>query len=272
MTEKEYRQHPAISRSELWRMHESPEKFKYYKDHPPEPTPSLLFGQVVHKLLLQPDDFETDFAVMPNIDRRTKDGKESYSAFLAACGERSIVPYDMYQTAQEMAQKALQEPMVRKLLAGQKEVPFFWTDEDTGEECKCRLDCLTYLDGDTIPTIIDYKTAANARTDIFNNAIYKLGYHFQSAMYSEGVMKALNLSERPGFTFFVQEKTPPYSLNVVVIPDEVMLHGLDTFREFMGKYHECNTTGYWWGYTGPFNEPNEAFLPGYLSIGSEEDD
>lgn len=272
MTEKEYRQHPAISRSELWRMHESPEKFKYYKDHPPEPTPSLLFGQVVHKLLLQPEDFETDFAVMPEIDRRTKDGKEAYSAFLAACEGRSVVPYDMYQTAQEMAEKAMSEPMVRKLLAGQKEVPFFWTDEDTGEECKCRVDCLTYEDNDPIPTIIDYKTAANAKTDIFNNSIYKYGYHFQSAMYSEGVMKCLNLTERPGFIFIVQEKTPPYSLNVVTIPHEVMLYGMDNFREYIGLYHECKQTGYWFGYNGMLDEPNEAYLPGYLQLGVEEDE
>ena len=72
MTEKEYRQHPAISRSELWHMHESPEKFKWYRDHPPEPTPSLLFGHVVHKLLLQPDTFDTEFAIAPELDRRTK--------------------------------------------------------------------------------------------------------------------------------------------------------------------------------------------------------
>ena len=44
MTELEYRSHPAISRSELWKMHESPEKFKWYKEHPVEPTSELLSG------------------------------------------------------------------------------------------------------------------------------------------------------------------------------------------------------------------------------------
>ena len=187
-------------------------------------------------------------------------------------GERSVVPPDMYLQAVEMAQKALSEPMVRKLLDGQKEVPFFWTDEDTGENCKCRVDCLTYVDGDPIPTIVDYKTAANAKTDVFNNSIFKWGYHFQGAMYSEGVMKCLNLPERPDFTFIVQEKAAPYSLNIVTIPNEVMLYGMDTFREYIGIYHECNITGYFYGYTGPFNEPNEAFLPGYLNIGEEKED
>lgn len=34
MTEREYRAHPAISRSQLWKLRESPEKFRYYEDNP----------------------------------------------------------------------------------------------------------------------------------------------------------------------------------------------------------------------------------------------
>ena len=65
MTEKEYRAHPAISRSELWRFHESPQKFKYAKDNPPAPTPALLFGQVFHKLALEPETFSEEFIAAP---------------------------------------------------------------------------------------------------------------------------------------------------------------------------------------------------------------
>ena len=61
MTEKEYREHPAISRSELWKIRESPEIFKYYKENPEEPTPALIFGQAFHKLALQPESFFDEF-------------------------------------------------------------------------------------------------------------------------------------------------------------------------------------------------------------------
>ena len=71
MTEKEYRAHPAVSRSELWRIRESPEKFKYFKENPQEPTQALLLGQALHKLVLQPTDFYNDFAVAESFDRRT---------------------------------------------------------------------------------------------------------------------------------------------------------------------------------------------------------
>lgn len=270
MTEREYRAHPAISRSELWRIHESPEKFQFFRDNPPAPTPSLLFGQVVHKLLLEPETFDRDFVVAPAIDRRTSAGKEVYAAFSASVGDRAIITQDDYSKAAMMAQKCLKEPMVRKLLDGQRETPFFWTDPDTGEVCKCRVDCLTTLDSG--PVIVDYKTASSAATDVFNHSIYKYGYHFQAAMYSTGVMEALGLTERPGFVFVVQEKAPPYSVNIISVPPEVMLAGLDTYRELLGRYHECQMTGYWYGYTGPFDEPNEAYLPGWISMGEKEEE
>lgn len=270
MTEREYREHPAISRSELWRMHESPEKFKYFRDNPPAPTPSLLFGQVVHKLLLEPETFDRDFIVAPSIDRRTNAGKEAYSAFCGTVNGRTIITRDDHQKAAVMAQKCLAEPLVPKLLDGKKEVPFFWADEDTGEDCKCRVDCLTTLDSG--PVIVDYKTASSAATDVFNHSIYRYGYHFQAAMYSTGVMEALGLTERPGFVFVVQEKAPPYSVNIISVPPEVMLAGLDTYRELLGRYHECSMTGYWYGYTGPFDEPNESYLPGWMSMGDKEEE
>lgn len=258
MTEIEYRKMDGISRSELWRLRESPEKFKWYQEHPEPPTPALTFGAAVHKILLEPDTFRDEFAVAPKCDRRTKDGREAYNAFLGASVGKSIITLADYEKAQDMANKALKAPSVKKLLAGEHEKPFFWVDDLTVEKCKCRVDCITNIDGQ--PTIIDYKTAKSAATHSFNRSIYNYGYHVQAAMYSDGVMAAMELTERPDFKFIVQEKYPPYAVNIVTVPPEVMLAGLDKFRELIGIYHQCRETGYWYGYTGPFDEPNEAYL------------
>lgn len=261
MTEREYRQQPAISRSELWRMHESPEKFKYYRENPPEPTPALLFGQVVHKLLLQPETFNDDFAIAPNVDRRTKDGKEAYNAFLTASEGKGIVTPDVYETAQRMAQKALQEPLVQKLLAGKKEVPFFWTDEDTGIDCKCRVDCLTEI-GDNL-IIVDYKSCTDASNDSFMRDAMKYGYTLQAAMYSDGVEK--NLGRTPLFVFIVQEKTEPYSLNILQAEEAFVRYGYDLFREYLGIYKYCMETGNWYGPLGRDGIINTLSLPAWAA-------
>ena len=239
-------------------MNESPEKFKWFKDNPPEPTKALLFGQVVHKMLLDPDTFDQDFAVAPAVNRTTKVGKQMWADFLDHAAGKTVVPQDMVTQAAEMVVMARQNVTVCDLLDGVHEQEFFWTDEDTGEECKCRVDCLTYVNG--VPTIIDYKTAASAATHSFNRELFRYGYHFQAGMYTDGVMKAMGLTERPQFIFIVQEKKLPYAVNIVTVTDEVMLNGVDKFRELIGLYHECKTLGIWPGYMGFLNEPNEAYL------------
>lgn len=273
MTEKEYNQAPGVRRSDLWRMHESPEKYKWFLEHPPESTPTLTFGAAAHKMLLEPDGFDDEFAVLPNVDRRTKAGKEAYEAFLLNSDGKAIISEDEYNTINEMIRRAMTIPCVVNLLDGKKEQSFFWTDEDTGILCKIRCDCITEHDGKVI--VVDYKTTTDARTNIFvNRDMDKYGYFLQAFMYTEGVMKNMGLTERPDFHFIVQEKKPPYSLNVVTVygDSDVMMHGQDVFREYIGMLKQCMETGFWWGLMGPFNEPNEAYLPGYISLGNDEEE
>ena len=271
MTEKEYRSHPAISRSELWKMNESAEKFKWFKEHPLSPTPALLFGQMIHKLLLQPESFDDEFVVAPNIDRRTKVGKEEYDSFLATVGDRTVISQDDYNKALDMVSVIRSNPIANTLLRGEKEVPYFWTDEDTGEQCKCRVDCITNT-GERSAMIIDYKTTGNASTEIFSNKdVFRYGYHMQAAMYSEGVMHNIELTDRPTFVFIAQEKTAPSSVNVIAVPDDVMLAGLDKYRELLGRYLECRVLDVWPGYNF-LGELNEVQLPGWMALGVEEDE
>lgn len=260
MTEKEYRSHPAISRSELWKISESPEKFKWYKDHPLPPTDSLLFGQFVHALLLEPDKAASDFKVMPKLNLRTKEGKAVRDALIDDCAEHGItlVDAETASVARQMVEKCQNDTEVMKLLDGAHEQDFFWTDELTGEQCKCRVDCLTEIDGE--PVIIDYKTTNNAATHQFVRDIYRYGYHFQSGMYGEGVRINLGLDKLPRFIFIAQEKKPPFSINRIELPEDVIQLGYDKFREFIGIYHDCKEADWWYGYNGMYNEPNEAYL------------
>ena len=168
-----------------------------------------------------------------------------------------------------MAAKAMTVPLVRKLLNGKREQAFFWTDEDTGLLCKVRLDILAEMDGRLV--VADYKTSNSAKTEIFNNDIFRYGYHLQAFMYTEAVMKNMNLTERPDFIFIVQEKKAPYAVNLVQVTEDVMLAGMDDFREYMGTLKQCMETDFWWGYTGIYGEPNESFLPGWMQLGDEEE-
>lgn len=261
MTEKEYRSHPAISRSELWRIRESPEKFKYYREHPSEPTPALVFGQLFHKMALQPESVWDEFAIIPDVDRRTKAGKEEYAAFLAEAAEKTVVTVDMAQQAADMCAALHNDEFCRKLLSGAKETPYFWVDEMTGEECKCRTDCTVEI-GD-IPLVVDLKSTGDASTEGFMRSAVKYGYHFQAAMYLEGVRA--ETKREHGFVFIAVEKEPPYAVNIFQCDKPFLTYGYDVFRELIGTYHYCRESGDWYGYTGRSRMINNLSLPAWLA-------
>ena len=83
MTEREYNAAEGIRRSDLWRMEDSAEKFKYFLEHPVEQTPAMAFGSACHKMILEPGDFSNEYAVAPEINRRTNAGKAEWEQFCA---------------------------------------------------------------------------------------------------------------------------------------------------------------------------------------------
>ena len=251
MTDREYRQREGVSRSELWLLNPesggTPEKFKWALEHPQPATPALIFGILAHCLALEPEKFDEQFAVWDDsIKRNTKEGKEKYAAFLDDLRGRQEVSHTMYCQAVAMAEKLRSTPFVNSLLAGTHEAPFFWEDQDTNELCKIRLDCLTEI-GDAL-VVVDYKTAADASLDGFTRHALKYGYDFQSGMYCEGIERVTGRT--PRFVFVVQEKEPPFAVNVVEADHAFIQRGKDKMRELLGIYHECKTTGNWPGYMG----------------------
>lgn len=247
MTEKEYREHPAVSRSELFKILDSPEKFKYLKENPEPPTPALLFGQLFHAMVLQP--------------------KEVWEQFLIDSAEKTVVPMDMVEQAAEMCRALREHPIpkvrnyIKQLLSGEKEKEFFWVDELTGEQCKCRVDCISEVG--ELCTIVDVKTSAKADTESFIKDAIKYGYDFQSAMYTEGVQK--NIGKKCIFVFIVIEKKPPYAVNILQADPILMRRGGDLFREAMGIYHDCQTNDNWYGYLGKYDMINNLALPAWLA-------
>lgn len=261
ITEKEYREHPAISRSSLWKIRESPEKFKYFLENPQKPTPALIFGQVFHKLALEPLTFGEEFAVAPVVDRRTALGKSKWNDFVASADGKIIIDQDTFDKASEMVCALYRAPYVKKLLSGQHEVPMFWNDDLTGEPCKCRHDAVSVVGGNDI--IVDIKTTADASTEAFMRSAVKYGYDFQAAMYSDGYEK--NTGKKPMFVFIAIEKDPPYAVNILQADEAFITHGYDVFRELIGIYHECKETNNWYGYLGAYKAINNLGLPSWLS-------
>lgn len=270
MTENEYNLVEGIRRSDLWRMEESPEKFKYFLEHPIEQTPAMAFGSACHKFILENRDFLNEYAIAPNVDKRTKEGKEIWAQFVQDNEGKTIVSADDVQTMADMMIALQRCPLAKKLLfgKGEVEVPLFWTDKETGEKCKAKLDRLVKYN--RRPYIVDYKTTMAADTFHFNSSIFKMGYHFQSGMYGEGLKTVRKMRKLPGFLFVAQERKPPYSVNVIEVSEEVMNAGVAKFHSLLGKYHDCKVLDYFPGYlTG--NIPNDSFVPTWMMNEMEDE-
>ena len=57
MTSVEYHAHKAVSKSDLDLINRSPLHYYNAKQKPNEQTEAMLFGSVVHKMILEPDTF-----------------------------------------------------------------------------------------------------------------------------------------------------------------------------------------------------------------------
>lgn len=250
MTNKAYREHEGISRSELnILLSHSPLHMKYAQENKPEETLALLEGKAAHKLILEPDTFYDEFAVAPKCDRRTKEGKEQYAAFLDESVGKDVLTDESMTKITEMASAIRQNETAMKFLTGLHEKSFFWTDSQTGEPCKVRPDCLAEVDGQKY--IVDYKTTDSCADGAFEYSVRKYGYKFQAGMYREGVFQ--NTFEDYKFAFVAQEKKAPYAVRVYICNDDFLSEGYEKFREAIGIYHWCKKNDNWYGYEGPEN-------------------
>lgn len=245
MTNREYREHEGVSRSELFTIiSKTPLHYKYSLEHKEEPSAAMIFGSAAHKYVLEKKDFFEEYAVAPAVDRRTKEGKEIYNSFVADSVGKTVITEADYIKIIEMSEAIDANPFAREFLTGECEQSFFWTDSETGEICKVRPDCISEVHGKKY--IVDYKTTDSCVDGHFEKSARKFGYKMQAGMYREGLFN--NTFEDYGFVFVAQEKAAPYAVRVYICSDEFMEEGCDQFREALAIYADCKKTGNWYGY------------------------
>ena len=258
MSNADYRACKGISSTELKKIAKSPAHYRYWKDNPQQDTPALLFGRAAHKYMLEKDDFFTEFAVAPNVDRRTKQGKEEWALFEHDNQGKDIISCDDMEKIKAMYDALYSTPFVSNLLSGKKELSYFLKDEETGLVIKCRPDCETQI-GDT-HILIDYKTTDNADSDEFMKQAIKLMYDMQLYMYSYILEKIKGF--KYDVIFIAQEKQPPYAVNILQANKYFLASGEDMFRTYLNIYKECLETGNWYSYVN--DSINSLGLPNWL--------
>lgn len=266
----EYRKMEGLSSSDIKRMMKSFATWKYYKDHPEDDidTPSLKFGRAYHKFMLEPYDFNNEYAIAPKVDRRTTAGKEAYAKFEKESEGKEIIDEDTYNKLVDMREVLYKTPYVKNLIDGQHEKSFFWTDEKTGIKCKCRPDSFGKLGSQNI--CVDLKTTQNAETSAFMKSALKFNYDVQAAHYTAG-LEAI-YGEEYLFIFIAQETTAPYLVNVLQADAYFMANGREVRDVMLETYKKCSELDEWIGYMGFSDDKtffNELSVPAWIKNSME---
>lgn len=239
-----YHSTSALSSTGLREFAKSPAHYQAYLKRSKAPSKAMAFGSGFHVLIGEPELFSKRYVKAPaGIDRRTKQGKDDWSKFVADNAGKITLTDDEWETMNGMLNSILANKTALSLLAnGKAEQSIFWKDVATGVLCKCRPD---YLRDDGI--VVDLKTTEDASLKGFQKSISNYGYHMQSAWYLDGVSHAFN-EPMTDFVHLVVEKSPPYGVALYTLDDGSLQKAREDISKILVQFAECNSKNEWPSY------------------------
>lgn len=263
LSNAEYHAHPAVSKSGLDLVRRSPQHFWHRYLDPNRviepPTPAMIIGSALHARVLEPHLYDDEYIVAPEgIDRRTKEGKLRWADFEAEADGKTVLKAEDALQIESMAAAVHRHPAARMILRlpGKCEQSYFWTDEATGEKCKCRPD----WHSDDRRLIADVKTTEDASPRGFLRSVMKYRYHVQAAFYSQGI-------GAEQFVFIAVEKKPPFAVAVYATPLELLERGHMESAGDLQTLAKCRAEDHWPGYG---DEIQKLAVPSWLQDEQQE--
>ena len=236
---KEYRALKHLNQSSAKHLLTSPAHYQAYINKPQEETKALRFGTFVHSAVLEPHTVANLYATAPDLDRRTKDGKEQWNAFVAANAGKTIL--DAEESALGMlVASAAQEALKRhKVAFGLTEVMYHV--DYNGIPLKAAIDGVS---GDYL---WDIKTTDDASPAGMLKSIRNYRYNLQAYWYR--LVYEIATGHRPlGFRFLFVEKEPPFATAVCEVGPELMSWAVADFEKALTLYRDCTASGVWPAY------------------------
>jgi hypothetical protein len=241
-----------FDRSAFHYKHAIDERAKPGEEDPEGVSDSLVAGQLVHTLALEPHLFESTYAVWDKAlgkrDARTK----VYRDFLAkaALERKTVVTDEQLVHATAMAKAIRSSPEAAPyIVGGDREVTVCWDYEEPQvgaldgwtEPMRCRIDYVTPA------AMIDLKSAVSAKPEDFTRVAWNLGYFAQAAMQRDGFC-AITRRARP-YLWLVVENRPPYAVAVYEPDADFMRLGRERYQQWVRELHICKERNEWPGYT-----------------------
>lgn len=224
-----------LSFSSLKAFKESPASFIEYKLAKREPSDAMLFGSMLHCLVLEPQDFENRYLCLEDGDicaqiggakpRATKAYKEWYQVTISEAGEREIVATNDYLSAKIIASNVLHNRASAKVLdkGWEHEKPIEWEFKNFMFK--------GFIDGKGDKVVFDLKTCSDASPTKFHREIISNSYYLQAAMYLYAVGENL--------TYYIIAVDRKGGVSVHKLEDRLIEHGMVEYNKLLDRFNEC---------------------------------
>lgn len=236
MSNTDYHNLDSVSKSTLDLFSEDPQKPIWSRKCPQdqEKIKTFDFGDAMHAICLEPDRLKTEFVVMPVFNIRNNDGKASKKSFEAEHEALKILTEGEYKKLELMFESVMSHPQARALIEadGVAESSFFWKDEKTGVQCKCRPD--KHITSQNL--LVDVKTTPELKK--FCYSVDDFRYYVQDPWYCDGVSRFFDGVRMEFLVIQKNIEIGRYPVMVCKLPPEAIEYGRSVYRENLNSYAE----------------------------------
>jgi hypothetical protein len=168
-----------LSFSSIKEFEKSPAHYVQYVNSKREPSDAMKFGSLVHALILEPDTVSSRFFAMPDVDRRTSDGKSKWKEAEEMAEGKETVTSAQWNNAHSMIHVMNQSDEFNSVISKLKHKERRFEYELSG------LPFTGYIDGEADDFFLEIKTIDDASYSNVQRRFSELKYHWQAGLYSE---------------------------------------------------------------------------------------
>lgn len=240
MPSNEYHSIKAVSSSNMKKLKNNKLSFIDSMLNPKDAdrSDSMILGEAVHCMVLQPELYYDNFVVIPEgVSRATKAGKEFY----ASLDDSKIkIKQNVHEQAADITSNILAIKSIKEIInhpQSKKELTILWTDVHHNLPCKARVDICIPEKG----IFLDIKTTSKGiDANSFAKTIVDYGYDRQIAWYT----KALNAAfKRNDFncSLIAADTSSPYDVEIYIPDESVISIGTELYKSGLQEYKNIAT-------------------------------
>lgn len=231
--------------------------YEYLTTRGRKPTAAMVLGSAVDCLVCEPDKFASRFVVRPaEVDGKPWHSNRTDCKLWLKEQTRTVLSGDEYHEAELCVRAIHNDARAQSILDGARaQQTVLWGDKRTGLQMMGRPDFI-------LPRgAADLKVTNDASTDGFSRTIDNFKYHWQAAIYSDGI--EANGRECNTFYFIAVQSGDRPKVNVRYLKSDALELGRIEYRHALRNLADCIERDVWPSYGGEGSEILQIDLPHY---------